>query len=197
MNWMQTLLQRMEYGDYVPVKKYGLVYTSSFGREQFTLVPQLLKSKRDWALRLDMNRAWGSTTSRTLIDLHFCTPADITAPFERLLDDVRAGVVRPEEKQDISLFQKQILGITAGRILRNYGRIDLHPKNAARFRVDLFLTWDGRQHWLLLREGEGSVEWTKWPVEIAETIVRLLANIGPAMRREATQSIADSVRMRV
>lgn len=194
MNWMQTLLQRMEYGDYVPVKKYGLVYTGTFGREQFTLVPQLLKGKRDWVLRLDLNRAWGSTTSRTLIDLHFCTPADITAPFEGLLDDVKAGTVRPENKQAISLFEKQILGMTAGKIVRSYGRIDLHPKNAGRFRVDLFLSWDGCQHWLLLREGDGSVEWTKWPVEIAETIVRMLVNIGPAMRREATQSIAESVR---
>ncbi len=181
MNFIQGLLRRMEYGDYEPIMKYGEIYAEKIGKEHFTLSPQLLKGKTDWALRLDLNRRWGNNGSRTLVDLHFKTLDEIRAPIQQLLQDVNAGVNQPNFTHKAGFFEKLVTTVVAGKIIRAYGRIDHHPKNSGQLKLELFLSWDGFQYWLLLCEGEGSVEWSKWPLGVAETLNRLFQQISPTL----------------
>lgn len=181
MNFVQNLFKRMEYGDYEPVAKYGQVFAATMGNEAFTMGSQLLRGKSDWVLRLDLNRRWGGSGNRTLIDLHFHTLRELATPFATLLQDVQTGVTEANTAPKGGLFQKAIIDAAAGKIVRAYGRIDHHPKSSAQSRVELFLAWNGQSYWLLLCEGEGSVEWSKWPVGIVNALRRLLPQLEAAI----------------
>ena len=60
--------------------------------------------------------------------------------------------------------------------------MDKRPKNDPRCHLELFLSWDKTQYWMLLREGTISVEWTRWPVGIAEALDHLFGQIEERLR---------------
>lgn len=173
MGFIKGLLNQIEYGDYESVKKFGEVYSEKIGNEQFTMSAQLLKGPSDGVLRLDLKRRWGSTGDRTLIDLHFRKIGDIRVPIGQLLQDVSSRTTEPDIPDQMSGFGKLVTSAAAGRIIRSYGRIDHQPKDVGRFRLQLFLSWNGQRYWLLLCQGEGALEWTKWPVGVAKALDRL------------------------
>ncbi len=183
MNFIQKIVGWIEYGNYTPVKKYGTIYSETIGKEQFTLAPQLLQGEKDWVLRLDLNRHWGNANSnRTLIDCHFRALNEISKPIQQMLNDVQAGVTQPDLALKTGFIEKFLLNMAAGKIIRSYGRIDHHPKKEGRFRIEVFLSWDGRRYWLLLREWEGSGEWSKWPVGLAVKLTHLLSDVEAIIR---------------
>jgi hypothetical protein len=178
MNFIQIFIKRIEYGDYAPVAKFDQVYTEKIRNEQFTLKAQLLSGQSDWVLRLDLIRRWSGTGNRAIIDLHFHNLNEIKTPFQQLLQDVDTHVTEPNFRQRVGVFEKLIMNATVGKVIRSYGRIDHNPKNTARFKVELFLTWTGQQYWLLFSVGEGeSVELTKMPIGVATTLLRLFPQI--------------------
>lgn len=177
MNFIQKALRWIEYGDYTPVIKYGVVYSRKIGREQFSLAPELLQGQKDWILRLDLNQRYGGNHNRTIIDCHFRALSEISRPIRQLLDDVRTGVTQPNDTVKTGTIDKWLLSFTTGQILRSYGRIDHDPRREGRFRIELFLSWDGQQYWLLLKEWEGSGEWSHWPIGLVEELHHLFPEI--------------------
>lgn len=186
MNFIQTLVKRIEYGDYTPVAKFDQLYTEKISVEQFNMSAQLLKGQADWVLRLDLVRRWGGTGHRAIIDLHFHTLDEIKAPFDQLLRDVESHITKPDFTHRAGIFEKFLMNATVGKLVRSYGKIDHHPKNASRFKVELFLTWTGQQYWMLFSVGDSdSVELTKMPTGIATTLSRLFPQVEELIRKTA------------
>ncbi|MBC7812828.1 MAG: hypothetical protein H7175_16855 [Burkholderiales bacterium] len=188
MNFLQKLARRIEYGDYEPLAKYGEIFSRKIGKEAFTLKPQLLKSQEDWILRLDLSRRWDSTGNRTLIDCHFGSLAEFSAPFQALLNDVNANETRPAVDLKASVFEKLMLGAASGKVIRSYGRIDRHPQDNTRFYIEMFLSWDDQRYWILLREGRESPEWSKWPAGMADALIGLVPRIEATMSKHNKQA---------
>lgn len=175
MSFFKSIVNWFEYGSAKLVTDFGRIYSAKLGDETFTVDAKLMQEGELWALRLDFRRQWGNTGNREVVDCYFKKLKDIKKPFHELVNDVNAKVI--ETNLASGLATKILTGVSAGEILRGYGRIDNHPKNDARFHTELFLSKKASQYWLLLSVGRGSVEWSKWPVDAAKAIDQLLEQI--------------------
>ncbi len=164
----------IEYGDAHPVVDYGRIFSCNVGKEYFTADAKLLKQEPFRILRLDLRRRWGSTGNRAVIDCYFKDLREIRRPFQALMQDIQDGVSKSDDVK-ISKGIKILTSLAAGKIIRNYGRIDHHPKNDRRFHSNLYLSVQQKHtYWMILSLGKGTEEWSKWPVELAQSICSLL-----------------------
>lgn len=176
MNFLGKIAKWLEYGSAELVKDFGRIFEGNAGREQFTAEAKLLQEDGLWLLRLDLKRRWGSTGNRQIVDCYFRHVGEIRHPFAALLQDVNAGHL-PERSGQIGAIPKMLVSVSAGKVLRQYGRIDNHPKNDPRFLASLYLSQQKDQFWMLISLGKASVEWGKWPIGIPEAVCDLLEKI--------------------
>ena len=174
MNFFRKIRNWIEYGDAQPLKDFGRIFICDIGTEHFTAEAKFLKQGDIQILRLDLRRCWGSTGNRAVIDCYFKDLKEIRRPFQALMQDVQDGVSKAEDVK-INLGIKILTSLAAGTIIRDYGRIDHHPKNDRRFHSNLYLSLQQKHtYWLILSLGKGTEEWSKWPVELAQSICSLL-----------------------
>ncbi|MDJ0753602.1 MAG: hypothetical protein QNJ45_08810 [Ardenticatenaceae bacterium] len=173
MSIFKKIVNWLEYGSAKPVIDFGEIYSGVVGKERFTAGAKLLAAEEQWALRLDLKRHWSSQVTRTIVDCHFKARSELKEPFALLLRDVENGVHTPKSVT-VNAASRVLVGLTAGEIVRGYGRIDYHPKDEGRFRSELFLSRQNERYWLILSLGEGTVEWSKWPVPLGEAVLKLL-----------------------
>ncbi len=186
MSFFKRIINWLEYGSAKLITDFGRLYSGRLGNEAFTVDAKLMREGELWILRLDLRRQWGNTGNREVVDCYFKELEEIKKPFNELLNDVNAGAM--ETNIAIGLVTKMLTGISAGEIIRGYGRIDNHPRNDSRFHTELFLSQNASQYWLLLSVGKGSVEWSKWPIDAGEAIYQLLEQIKKTMEKSTQVS---------
>lgn len=173
MGFFKKIANWLEYGSAKPVIDFGRIYGGSAGQERFAAEAKLLAAEEHWVLRLDLKRHWGSQVTRTMVDCYFKARSELKRPFAILLQDAEMGVHTPKSVA-VDGASRVMVGLAAGEIVRSYGRIDHHPKDEGRYRSELFLSRQQERYWLILSLGEGSVEWSKWPVPLGEAVLELL-----------------------
>jgi hypothetical protein len=95
-----------------------------------------------------------------------------------LLYDVKAGVTQPNTTLKMGFIEKAWMDISAGKVIRSYGRIDHHPRNEKRYRLEVFLFWDNEHYWMVLNDAN---DWSKWPIGVAEALNHLFPRIHELM----------------
>jgi len=186
MDLFRKLRQRLDYGDYQPVKRYKQVYAETLGRDDFVLHCTLLRGPKGWGLRLELVRQWGTERSERIpVTIYFTTVGELRKPFQQLVHDVETGVTQTNVVRQAGTFSKLMQTTSIGSIVRAYGRIDNHPKTAGRQRLELYLAWTGSQYWMVLGVGERGDTWHKFPVGGAEQLLKLIPLLQREMEAEA------------
>jgi hypothetical protein len=164
------------------IKDFGVIDEVRAGNERFTSKLALCRRNDMYCLRLILDRRVARTSNKERLFLYLQDTYALERILNNITDKVKRKVApRPEDAVQFGWAVRNMLKLTAGQFVHNYGRIDHHPRNAVFRRSELFLFRQNDQYWLVFRTH--GRDYQVWPITLVDALRNRLIEVRSLVNR--------------